>query len=199
MARFTVCIVMVLIGLLLPFAAAGQDAELTEDAAAYCEAQGGTLVTRYPAMNTNSPTQIVRFANPRVFCEFRDIEEAGLASLPIETLYAEEPTIAAIAYFAAPPFQNTGPVGANPSYFYCEQLYGTIQFGDASVSGSGWVNEEDPEDYITPCVFADGSMMDSFTLFYKSDGTIRGADLTERFRWSDAEGLADMFASQQTQ
>jgi len=27
--------------------------------------------------------------------------------------------------------------------------------------------------------------MESFTLFYKSDGTIRGADLTERLRWHE--------------
>ena len=153
--------------------------------AAYCEEQGGTVVTRYPATNTNN-ADILPFAGTVDFCEWHDVEEAGIASLPVSVLYADMPTLAALIYRNPPIYEPGGSPGANPSYAYCDQLGGAIAFGAANASGSGWVNEDDPSDVISVCVFADGSMMESFTLFYKSDGTIRGADLTERLRWDDS-------------
>jgi hypothetical protein len=174
-------IVLVLIALVTLLPTFAQDD--TPSDADYCEEQGGTVVTRYPATNTNNADDIVPFAGSVTFCEWRDVEESGIASLPADVLYAELPTLAAAAYLDPPVYEPSGPPSANPSYAYCDQLEGAINFGGVSASGSGWVNQDDPTDVIAVCVFADGSMIESFTLFYKSDSTIRGADLTERFRW----------------
>jgi putative hemolysin len=176
-----VLLFLFLLTLVLPVTRAQDDAT---SSSTYCEEQGGTVVTRYPAMNTNNADDIVPFAGRVAFCEWHDVEESGIASLPVEVLYAELPTLAAIAYLDPPPFEQSGNPSANPSYTYCDQLGGAINFGAVNASGSGWVNEDAPTDVIAVCVFADGSMMESFTLFYKSDGTIRGADLTERLRWN---------------
>jgi putative hemolysin len=179
-------VLFVLVLALMPTLALAQDATpVMSDAAAYCEEQGGTLVTRYPASSTNNPDTIVRFAGSVDFCEWNDVEEAGIASLPVDVLYADLPTLAAMFYLNPPTFEPGRNPSANPSYLYCDQLGGAINFGAVNASGSGWVNETDTGDVISVCVFADGSMIESFTVFYKSDGTVRGADLTERFRWSE--------------
>jgi putative hemolysin len=181
----TMLLALLLLVLVVP-AFAQEATPEADDAAAYCEAQGGTVVTRYPAAGTNNADTIMRFAGVLDFCEWNEVEESGIASLPVNVLYADLPTLAATLYLAPPEFEASGSPSANPSYLYCGQLGGAINFGGINASGSGWVNEADSGDVIAVCVFADGSMMESFTLFYKSDGTVRGADLTKRFRWDAA-------------
>jgi putative hemolysin len=170
---------------------AGQNAtpDVSADAAGYCTKQGGKVVIRYPALRTSTPKEAVHFAGVREFCEFKD-KDGGLASLPIGILYADQPTLAVLAYLTAPAFKPVGST-ANPSYFYCQQLNGAINFGTGGESG--WVNNADPQDIINPCVFADGSMIDAWTVFYKSDSTIRGVDLTKHFRWTGSRDLMDIF------
>jgi hypothetical protein len=189
--RFVLIAVTIFMLAVMGSKAIGQDAtpDANGDAATYCTEQEGTIVTRYPALNTSAGKDAVRFAGAREFCEYRG-RETGISSVPIEVMYADQPTLAVIAYLNPPAFKSTGST-ANPSYFYCQQLNGAINFG--SGGESGWINEADPSDVINPCVFADGSMIDAFALFYKSDGTIRGADLTEHFRWKGSQDLMDLF------
>ena len=147
-----------------------------------CESAGGTVVTRYPAIGTNeAESNLTVFALGQPFCEFT-ADDGSSISVPLEVLAANGPTLAAIAYFYPPAFVPTSS-SANPSYFYCDQLQAAINFGNTGALGSGWVREDDATDFRTYCVFADGSMIDSFGVFYKSDGAIRGADLTDVFGW----------------
>ncbi len=163
------------------------------DAAALCASHSGTVVTRYPANGTNNPQTLQLFALVKEFCEFT-ADDGSSISVPLDVLAANGPTIAAIAYYYPPEFQSSGNPSANPSYLYCDQLAGAINFGPASVSGSGFVNIDDPEDFRTYCVFADGSMADSFGIFYHSnEGTIRGADLNGILAWAGDEAYAHFF------
>ncbi|HYO88610.1 MAG TPA: hypothetical protein VER79_08165 [Candidatus Limnocylindrales bacterium] len=159
-----------------------------------CESAGGTVVERYPALGTNNPNAgLLVFALGKLFCEFT-AEDGISISVPLDVLAANGPTIAAIAYAYPPEFQPDGTSG-NPSYIYCGQLQSAIQFGAVTQLGSGWVSTEDETDTRTYCVFADGSMFDSFGLFYKSNGTIRGADLTGLFGWTPGPEFEDFFTS----
>ena len=156
-----------------------------------CETSGGTVVNRYPAIGTNNPnTDLEVGALGKPFCEWTDDDGASI-SVPLDVLAANGPTMAVIAYTYPPEFVSDGTT-SNPSYTYCNQLQGAINFGQTGALGAGWVSEDDINDFRTYCVFADGSMINSFGVFYKSDGTIRGADLTETFSWtpdSDLEGF----------
>ena len=157
-----------------------------------CESAGGTVVTRYPAIGTNNPESgMAVFALGKPFCEFT-AEDGSSISAPLDVLAANGPTLAAIAYFYPPEFVPDGTT-ANPSYTYCAQLGGAINFGAVTAMGSGWVREDDATDFRTYCVFADGSMIDSFGGFYKSDGTIRGADLSGVFTWQPGREYRDTF------
>ena len=157
-----------------------------------CESAGGTVVIRYPALGTNNPASgLTVFALGRPFCEFTASDGSSI-SAPLEVLAANGPTLAAIAYFFPPEFVPDGTT-VNPSYTYCAQLGGAINFGAASVMGSGWIREDDTSDTRTFCVFADGSMLDSFGLFYKSDGAIRGADLSGVFAWQPGPEFEGVF------
>jgi putative hemolysin len=155
-----------------------------------CESGGGEVLTRYPALGTNQ-SELTVFAMGKPFCEFT-AEDGSSISVPLDVLAANGPTLAVIAYTYPPEFVLTGST-ANPSYLYCDQLGGTINFGNTSALGSGWVREDDPADFRTYCVFADGSMIDSFGVFYKSNSTIRGADLTPMFGWTADAAFKDVF------
>ncbi|MBL8146839.1 MAG: hypothetical protein JNL34_10685 [Anaerolineae bacterium] len=157
-----------------------------------CETAGGTVVTRYPALGTNNPeTDLTVFALGKPFCEFTAGDGSSI-SAPLDVLAANGPTLAAIAYFYPPAFVPDGTT-ANPSYTYCNQLGGAINFGAVSATGSGWVSADDVNDTRTFCVFADSSMIDSFGVFYKSDGAIRGADLSSAFTWQPGREYAGTF------
>ena len=56
------------------------------------------------------------------------------------------------------------------------------QFGGVNASGGGWA-KEGAADAIAMCIFPDLSTIDSWGLTYHSDGTIRGADLTNLLRY----------------
>ena len=122
------------------------------------------------------------------FCEFTAEDAGSSISVPPDVLAANGPTLAVIAYTYPPTFVSTGST-ANPSYLYCDQLGGTINFGNTSATGSGWVLEDDATDVRTYCVFADGSMIDSFGLFYKSDRTIRRGGPERAVRLEGGRGV----------
>lgn len=163
-----------------------QAEEHEDDAAAhYCTENGGTVTTRFPAYRTNAPvSQWIRLAGSRDFCTFHaPADSTGFQSqisIALDTLYADEPTLAVLAYLeplSLPPF-----TGANPSTLYCNRLGGTDIFGGMNnAAGGGWVTEasDSPTNFqvVNMCIFPDLSSIDSWGLTYKANGIVRGTDL----------------------
>ena len=76
------------------------------------------------------------------------------------------------------------PNGENPASVYCSQLGGSDLFGGKNAAGGGWVDTSDQTfKTVEACVFPDLSIIDSFGLFYHSNGTIRGIDLSTVLRY----------------
>jgi putative hemolysin len=185
---FTLFSVAVLGMVLSPAALRAQDATPVsdEDAAAYCIASGGTVVERFPYWGTNGIP--IRLAGSRLFCEFTggataEPPESRIA-VALDTLYATEPTLAALAYLTRPPVPEI-TTGVNPATVYCAHLGGSSEFGGTTGAGGGWV--ADPNDPTTTvlevCVFPDGSAIDAWGITYHSRGIVRGMDLTPLLRY----------------
>lgn len=171
--------------------AATSSANTDAAAAKYCTDKGGTVTTRMPAYNTNAPqAQWLMLAGARDFCTFlAPADDSGFQSqisIVLDTLYADQPTLAVLAYLepvAMPPF-----TGANPSTMYCQKLGGTaIWGGENNAAGGGWVTTAPDSStnfqVVDMCVFPDGSMIDAWGLTYKANGVIRGADLSKVVRY----------------
>lgn len=171
-----------------------EDMDDAAAAAAYCEEQGGTVTTRYPTYNTNAPqAQWLRLAGSQDFCTFlSEADSTGFQSqisIALNTLYAEEPTLAVLAYLepvALPPF-----TGANPSTLYCSKLGGSdVWGGQNSAAGGGWVTEAPDSatnfQVVGMCVFPDMSAIDSWGLTYKANDVVRGTDLSKVVRYQPA-------------
>lgn len=148
-------------------------------AADYCTENGGAVETRYPFYDTNSDNPL-QLAGSLPVCTFT-AEDGSRITVGLDTLYTEAPTLAALAYRAQTPLEP-GPPSANPSSIYCTQLGGTDVFGGVSGAGGSW-GLEDAADAISLCVFPDLSVIDSWGITYHSDDTIRGAALTDLFRY----------------
>ena len=149
-------------------------------AAGYCTQNGGTVETRYPFYGTNNPNPL-QLAGSIQVCTFTSKTDRSRIFVALDTLYTDQPTLAAIAYRSKPPL-IPNKSGANPSSIYCTQLGGTDTFGGVNASGGGWA-KDGAKDVISMCVFPDLSSIDSWGLTYHSDGTVRGADLTSLFRY----------------
>ncbi len=152
----------------------------------YCRNQGGVVQARTPAFGTNSPP-LITLAGPTAFCFFRS--GTGLTATQIivdlRTLTTTKPTLAALAYLTKPQPGRFDP-GANPASVYCTKLGGTDLFGGVNVSGGGWILGRNANSAIDACTFPDGSIIDSFGILYHSQGDVRGADLTKKFRYRPA-------------
>jgi putative hemolysin len=162
----------------------------------FCAQAGGNVRVRYPAYGTNTSAPL-RLAGERRFCEFTG-EDGSSIVIAVDTLAAEEPTLAALAYLNPPPL-DPGPPSGNPSSRYCSQLGGTDLFGGVSAAGGGWVLQDDPGagpapgappagDVIAMCIFPDLSTIDSWGLTYHSSGIVRGADLEPLLRYRPGPG-----------
>lgn len=151
-------------------------------AADYCAAGDGVAQTRYPFFGTNNSDPLRLFGSLGV-CTFT-AEDGSRITIGLDTLYTDEPTLAALAYRAQTPIEQSGPPGANPSSRYCTQVGGTDTFGGISVAGGGWALE-DGSDVLSPCVFPDLSVIGSWGLTYHANNTIRGADLDPLLRYSE--------------
>lgn len=142
----------------------------SSSAADYCRQSGGEVETRYPFYGTNqaSPRQL---SGSLEVCKFT----AGYSHIIIslDTLYTDQPTLAALAYRAQTPIEGGGTPSANPSSLYCTQLGGTDSFGGVSAAGGGWALA-DGADAIALCVFPDLSVIDSWGITYHAEGTILG-------------------------
>jgi len=163
----------------------------------YCTDQGGMLVDRSAMWNTNGdPSDRLELAGRLRLCEFESGQgdEATRISVDLVTLYSQEPTLAAIAYLSkVPPTLPANP-SVNPAVYNCSQgLGGTATFGDGA-SGGGWVDNSQPVFKVMDlCVFADRSAIDAFGILYYADDTIRGADLSTKFRYQPGDRLPAIF------
>lgn len=156
--------------------------QLPSAAADYCVQSGGTVETRYPFYGTNSD-KATQLAGSLDVCTFTAEDESRIL-IGLDTLYTDQPTLAAVAYRAKLPFESDAPASANPSSLYCTQLGGTDTFGGVDAAGGGW-GLENGTDIIALCVFPDLSVIDSWGITYYSNGTVRGADLNDLLRFSE--------------
>ncbi len=155
------------------------------------------LVTRAATWNTNGdPAVWLRLGGRAQFCEFESGsgQTTTRISTDLVTLYGEDPTMAAIAYLSkVPPLMPPEP-SANPAAYNCShQLGGAADFGNTATPG-GWVDSSQPVfKVMNYCVFADGSAIDEFGIFYYAAGTVRGADLAPILRYQPNGKLPTMF------
>jgi putative hemolysin len=154
----------------------------------YCTSTGGLVEDRVPAYGTNGPTSDwLRLAGSEEFCQYTQSSDGSRIHLSLETLYTNQPTLAALAYYAAEAWNGQGE--GNPASLYCTQLGGSDQFGGATAAGGGWVTFGYSIDHVLEaCIFPDNSTIDSWGLFYHSDGIIRGIDLSTVLRYSSPYG-----------
>jgi putative hemolysin len=181
-----------LAGIVILFATATAQSQTTAKpgpAEAYCTDKGGAVVTRVPTFGTNGGIPLP-LAGPREFCQFTAHDGSSIHLL-LTTLYTTKPTLAALAYYAAPAFDGSSCVG-NPGSCYCSQLGGTDLFGGKNLAGGGWVTSDPSNLYPTleACIFPDLSSIDSWGLTYNSAGIIRGKNLRKVFRYKGPPGTA---------
>jgi putative hemolysin len=180
-------------------------AQSESDAEKYCESSGGQVVELRATLWPDTDDS-VELADAMNACQFisQDGDNVNQLVVDLKTLYSEKPTLAGLAYLAQVPSSNSGAAGSNPASSYCpDDLGGTEQFG---TSGTGaWVGALDPgmeagdteplSDSINLCVFADRSAIDDFGIFYASDGTYRGVDLSTVMRYQPGDDAPDIFSS----
>src|SRR5690349_16581155 len=108
--------------------------------AAYCRSVGGTVQARIPEYGTNNPNPL-KLAGTQDFCKFTAPDNTAIF-ISTDTLYADKPTLAALAYYAQTPAQ-AAPNGENPASVYCTLLGGSDLFGGKNAAGGGWVDTSD--------------------------------------------------------
>ena len=174
--------------------AKGQSA--LQRAARYCVKNGGEVEVRIPYYNTNADPQYwLRLAGARGFCKFTSEVDGATTSnwIQLSTLYTEQASLATLAYYAKPPYdeRNQGvpqvcrfnASAVKESSCYCSQLGGSDQFGGLGGSG-GWVLWGDSTDRVVEmCTFPDMSAIDSLGLYAHAAGVIFGKDLEEVIRY----------------
>ena len=181
-----------------PAATEGDGAAGDAAARAYCQDQGGALVDRVATSNTNAdPSAWLQLAGRMTLCEFQTGEGDATTRISVDlvTLSSEAPTLAAIAYLSKVPPVRTPTPSTNPATYQCEAaLHGAASFGNTDLSG-GWVDEDQPVFVVMDlCVFADGSAIDAFGIWYYAAGEVRGTDLATKFRYQPGpEGLPAIY------
>jgi putative hemolysin len=169
-------------------ARADNDASVA-NAATYCVKKGGEVQTRVPEYGTNGGNALV-LSGSADFCKFTSRRDGSRIYTFLSTLQTDQPTLAALAYYAQVP--PDGGCTGNPASCYCSQLGGTDLFGGINAAGGGWVLESDPVDTVVDaCIFPDLSVIDSWGLTYHSVGIVRGINLSRvlRYKNPNAAGL----------
>ncbi len=144
-------------------------------AGAYCSKNGGSVETRYPFYDTNSPNPLPLEGSLSV-CTFRANDQSRI-SIDLDTLYTDQPTLASLAYLTTPPTE----VASLPRD-YCAKLGGSDRFGRANDVGGGW-GIRGGGDVIALCVFPDLSAINLQALTDHTAGFIRGTDLKPLLRY----------------
>ncbi|MBE2219943.1 MAG: hypothetical protein IAF02_00295 [Anaerolineae bacterium] len=188
--NWLILLLVVLLGLFVLSACGTSASSVAEvaasPAAAYCEEQGGVVQTRYPAYGTNTPASMVRLAGTHDFCKFT-ADDGSRIYIGLDTLYTDQPTLAALAYLN-PPEPNENESLVNPASLYCTQLGGSDLFGGVNAAGGAWVLDDDPDDaFLEACIFPDLSTIDSWGILYHQGGGIRGTDLGAVMRFQPAQ------------
>jgi putative hemolysin len=166
----------------------------TEDGAdlgkaeAYCVKKGGEVDVREPYFNTNAdPKDWFRLSGDRGFCKFTSKKDGSRIFVLLSTLYTDQPTLAALAYYAEVPL--SGSCNGNPASCYCSQIGGTDLFGGINANGGGWGKKSDPVDTVLEaCIFPDLSSIDSWGLTYHQFGIVRGKNLDKVLRYPNPYG-----------
>ena len=168
-------------GLALMVMGASLAGAATPSQRAYCSAEGGTVQDRVPTYGTNGGTPLT-LAGEAAFCEWTSTTDGSTISVFLDTLTTKQPTLAALAYYAATPFNGSTCQGS-PGSCYCSQLGGTDLFGGINAAGGGWARKSNPANVLDACIFPDLSSIDSYGLFYHSAGIIRGINLAGVLRY----------------
>jgi putative hemolysin len=193
------------IALTLAVAPAAVGSSDESNAEEYCSNQGGQVVELKPFLYPDSDNQVELGGSLNV-CQFvsQDGDNVTQLVVDLDTLHSEKPTLAGLAYLAKVPSSNSGAAGSNPASSYCQDdLGGTEEFGTAATGA--WVGSLDPgmeagdteplSNTVNLCVFADRSAIDEFGLFYASDGTVRGIDLSLVMRYEPDGDMPDVYAT----
>jgi hypothetical protein len=176
----------------------GGSAPASGAAEQYCTDQGGQLVPRTAIWNTNADQSVwLPMAGQMTLCEFEtgSGDTTTRIAVDLTTLNSEQPTIASVAYLSKVRTTSPPESSTNPAEYSCANDYaGASTFG-TSLAGGGWVNDDQPVfKVMIMCVFADESAIDAFGLWYHANGVVRGADLTDKFRYEPGDKLPAMFA-----
>lgn len=151
-------------------------------AAAYCVANGGEVENRAPYFNTNDdPSNWFRLSGDRKFCQFTLKKDGSRIHILLSTLYTQQPSLAALAYYAKVLLQ--GGCNGNPASCYCSQLGGTDLFGGINLNGGGWVLKGAIDEALEACIFPDMSSIDSWGLAYHQADIVRGKNLVKVLRY----------------
>lgn len=145
----------------------------------YCTDNGGVVETRQAAYNTNGGP-VLRLAGIRSFCRWTSSEDGSRIYAGLDTLYATNPSLAALAYYSQ---TQPGNCTGNPASCYCTLLGGTDLFGGINAAGGGWIKNNSVDRVLDSCIFPDDSTIDSWGLFYHSAGIVRGIDLDGILRY----------------
>ena len=177
--------ILLFVPLLLAQAQAGK-ATVSKPSApeAYCTSTGGLVENRIPVYGTNGAiSSWLKLAGTQEFCQYTSAADGSRIHLSLQTLYTTQPTLAALAYYAAVPWNGQGE--GNPASLYCTQLGGSDLWGGATAAGGGWVMKRSIDQVLEACVFPDNSTIDSWGLFYHSDGIVRGIDLSSVLKYQN--------------
>lgn len=148
--------------------------------AAYCTKTGGHVQSRQAAFGTNNPVNTwLYLAAHEKFCQYVASDQSTI-NISLATLSTDKPTLAALAYYAAVPWNGQG--NGNPASFYCSQL-GGAEIGATSGAGGAWVAKVHYDAELETCVFPDNSTIDSWGLLYHTNGIVRGIDLATVLRY----------------
>jgi hypothetical protein len=149
---------------------------------AYCTSVGGKVQNRVPEYGTNGSNTLV-LSGSHKFCVFTSKSDGSRIYIFVDTLYTQQPTLAALAYYAQVPI---GSCNGNPASCYCTLLGGTDLFGGINAAGGAWVyDKKTPDPDLETCIFPDLSSIDSWGLTYHSVGEIRGIDLSTVLRYQN--------------
>jgi putative hemolysin len=145
----------------------------------YCTEHGGTVQVRTPTYGTNGGTPLP-LAYQRQFCDFASPDGTTHIDVLLATLVTHQPSLAALAYYAAQQV-NLSNCQGGPGSCYCSDIGGTDEFGGINAAGGGWVLSTNVNDVLDVCVFPDMSAIDAYGVFYHAYGITRGQKLDHKF------------------
>jgi hypothetical protein len=151
--------------------------------AEHCTKTGGAVQTRIPEYGTNGGTPLV-LAGPQQWCQYLSKDGSTQINVLVKTLGTNQPTLAALAYYAEVQYNGANCTGS-PGSCYCSQIGGTDLFGGINAAGGGWVLNTNSTDVLDACIFPDLSSIDTYGLFYHSAGIIRGQNLAHKLRYKN--------------